>query len=85
MNDKAKSKADTKIEAEELKGEALEHVQLEDKDLDQVTGGYLKITLSDFKSDGNEKTGVRRRKASSVWSQGDWNGDGLFDSSDVVL
>ncbi len=76
MNDKTKSKADSKIEAGELKGEALKHEQLEDKDLDQVTGGYLKVMLKDLKSDGNEKTGVSGRKASSGWSNGDWSGDG---------
>ncbi len=69
MNDKTKSKVDTKIEAEELKGEALE-----DKDLDQVTGGYISFTYDKLKSDGNGKTGVSRRKVSSGWEEGDWNG-----------
>ena len=76
MNDKTKSKVDTGIEAEELKSEALADEALEDKDLDQVTGGYLKVMLKDLKSDDNEKTGVSGRKASSTWSQGDWSGDG---------
>ena len=71
MNNKTKSQVDTKIEAEKLKDEALK-----DKDLDQVTGGYLKITLSDFKSDGSGKTGVSGRKSSSGWSTGDWDGNG---------
>ena len=81
MNDKAKSKVDTKIEAEELKGEALKDEELGDKDLDQVTGGYLKVMLKDcLESDGNEKTGVSGRKASSGWEQGDWNADGWISS-----
>ena len=73
MNDKTKSKADTKIEAEELKGEALKDEDLEDKDLDQVTGGYLKVMLKDIKSGDNGKPGVSGRKLSSTWGEGDWN------------
>ncbi len=74
MNDKAKSKVDTKIEAEELKGEALKDEELGDKDLDQVTGGYLKVMLKDcLKPVGNEKTGVSERKRSPLWETGDWN------------
>ena len=77
MNDKSNSKVDTKIETKELMSEAFKDEELGDKDLDEVTGGYLKVMLKDcLKSDGNEKTGVSGRKASSGWDQGDWTGDG---------
>ncbi len=76
MNDKTQSKVDTNVEAEELKGDALKDEELEDKDLDQVTGGYIKITLKDIKSDDNGILGVSRRKASSLWEAGDWSADG---------
>ena len=74
MSDKTKTKVDTSIEAEELKSEALKDEALEDKDLDQVTGGDLKVMLKDSESDGNEKTGASERKASLGWSAGDWDG-----------
>ena len=74
MNDKSKSKADTRTEAEELKRETLKNEALEDKELDQVTGGYLKITMTNLKS------GASGRNASSGWQTGDFNGDGSFDN-----